>query len=266
MNMTAERNQFSDIEELEVPEYRPASKGAIVAWGCALLSWLALIHPLLLVIPILGAILAVTVYVRAMPEERLRWGKGKSVLAMLFCVVFGTWSISAAAYERKILSDQAHQFAVEWLELIREGKLYEAHQLTLTEDQRAEPGESLSDHYAIKERKFPEGGPKDGSMSDPKEMMAMMTPSPHELFRNFFSEAHPKRLSELAGNATYHFLRTVQVHNANTRDTLIKQLYGVDYSERGQRHRFVIGIVMERALDDRVANWRVSRIEEPRGN
>ncbi len=117
-------------------DYRQVSLLSIVSLLLGLASPLALIAPLLLVVPLLGATLALFAVVQIAKREGQMIGRRAALLGLALCVVsFGAmWGRSITT--RHLVSQQAQDFAYDWLALLAENQPRSAFQLT---DQRHQP-------------------------------------------------------------------------------------------------------------------------------
>ena len=57
-------------------------------------------------------------------------GRTPALVALGVALLFGAWSVTRLAATRVIIPWQSRRFASDWLVLVREGRLYQAHQET----------------------------------------------------------------------------------------------------------------------------------------
>jgi hypothetical protein len=155
---------------------------------------------------------------------------------------------------------QARQFAESWLELIRVGRLYEAHQLTLKEAMRASAGVSLDEVYRKKndhEHDHAHAG-HSHSKNDSEMMENLMEQKPPEMFETFFHEPVMQRMRDLGRDAHYRFRGNLQVIPSGPISELVEMVF--DVTEPGSSKSFPILISLERQFDIGVADWNVVRV------
>lgn len=261
MNPITETTQFTDLESEEVVAYRPVNRFAILTVVLGLLSATTLLHPFLLVIPAAGLITAVFAARQLSRTEPAQTGRAALKWGIFLCVLFGTCSATAVLYRQNRLNSQAREFAEKWFELVRAGKFREAHQLTLDDDRRAPPGQSLDDYYRDPEGKDPHEGhdhpPVD--MSDP---IAALEASPAEQLHAFLAKPVVVRMKELGSGVEYRYLRTQMQQPTSAYGLYVEQHFGADYQEGGTPQQLRIRIVMERTMLNRVGSWKVAVVEE----
>ena len=134
--MSESVRRFSEVETAELGEYKPLSRLAVVGVVVAFVGIIAAFQPWLVAIPALAAVMsaiAVATSARSDSQAGGRWLASCGLLLALFLVGFA----SARSYSRKQhLRDLARPHAESWLRLILEGRVKEAHQLTLKESER----------------------------------------------------------------------------------------------------------------------------------
>ena len=128
-------------------DYRPISPLAIVALLAGLASSLAFADPLMLFVPVASAVLAGISLLQFHRSRVPMLGRSAALLGLMFSILFGTWAAAGSWTRQKVLLREAERVGTIWLDLVRDGKLYEAHQLHLSQRDRAAPGESLDVLY-----------------------------------------------------------------------------------------------------------------------
>jgi hypothetical protein len=138
----------TSLDEKPLAGYRGVSVTAVLALILGVASILALVHPLLWVVPPVAVVVAL-IAIRAIdaPDSNLT-GRSLALVGLAIALVFGLWAPSRAITRQAKLFSQARVYADEWFELVRAGKLHEAHQLTLAPIERQKPGASLEAAYS----------------------------------------------------------------------------------------------------------------------
>jgi hypothetical protein len=142
--------QFSDAPSDDLARYRGVSWLAVTALLVGLLSVAAFIdlqNPLLWSLPVLALILALLALRRIAAEQPRLLGRKAALTALALALICGSWAIVQYTVRRSWVYAEARQHADEWLELVRTGRLSEAHQLHLTQESRQAPGTALDRHY-----------------------------------------------------------------------------------------------------------------------
>jgi hypothetical protein len=146
MSETSTHNTaFTAPESPELPDYRPVNIFCLLALCSAVLSPFALVHPLLLVFPIVAVLVAVIALRTISPEQV---GRTAAVIALVIAPLFAGWGLSHYFSRHHHLFNNAETFANRWLDKVSEGRLTEAHQLTLVSSARVSEEVSLEEYYA----------------------------------------------------------------------------------------------------------------------
>lgn len=148
--MPEERLPHLKFSQPEVPDpvpYRAISWLAMAALLLGAASALSLLSGLLAFIPLIAVGLAVAALRSIANTQPRPLGRRAALAGVALAVLFGTWSTTQGVIRQYWIYRQAQQYADQWLELVREGRVYEAHQLYLPQDRRKSPGTALSVYY-----------------------------------------------------------------------------------------------------------------------
>jgi hypothetical protein len=255
MNLSVAPAQFTEGEALELTEYRPVNRFAVLSAIFGGLSVLAVLHPLLMALPLFGAATGFFAAYQLAKPTSLQSGNSAAKWGIFLSLLFGICATSANYSRQRLLDNQARTYAMQWFELLREGKLQEAHQLTMYQGQRAAAGTSLDAFYA---EKSPEKTKSTESPS-PEEMMA--EPTPFELFENFYSRPLIKRFVDFGKNARYEYLQTTEQEQVSPSNYIIRQQYRVT-PNGDANEQYLIEIKFDRTETNHIANWRLEDIRE----
>ncbi|MBW3598855.1 MAG: hypothetical protein KY475_16470 [Planctomycetes bacterium] len=149
--MMAPELHFTSEQEPQVEEYRRLSGLAVTALILALLSPAAVLGQYAIAIPPLAAAFAVAALWRIHASGGDLSGRRLAAVSLVISLFFGAWAITDAFGQRWLMAHQAKQFCDGWLELVQEGKHYEAHQWTMDPHERLPPAISLEDYYGENE-------------------------------------------------------------------------------------------------------------------
>jgi len=129
-----------------VAEYPPVSRLAVLSLVLAIFAGGAVFSPLLVCAAVAGALVAAAALRSIARAERPPLGRTAAVAALLLCVLFGAWGTTWRVARQQVLYAQAKEHADKWLRLVQAGRLQEAYQLHLNQDDRLAPGADLAEH------------------------------------------------------------------------------------------------------------------------
>ena len=257
---------FTSVEDETLTGYRPISRLAIASLLLGLLSAAALLHPLLWILPISAVILAAIAFRQTVsPASELR-GTAFALTAISLGFLFGSLAVSWQFSFQAALDRQAREYSTAWLELVRQGRLQEAHQLTKHSAERLAPGVSLDEAYAQREQ------PK--SKIDPPAMAAngmegadlesLMTESLAAQFGSFYAKPPLAKLIALDRTWKAQYRGSIGHSRLNQYTRDVAQWFVVSYQDHGQPQTMDVVVVVERTSVDREANWRISTVSDRR--
>lgn len=243
--------RFADPEAPELSDYRPVDRWVVFAIIASLLSFTAFVMPTLWIFPLVATLLSVIAIRSVLDESRPTMGR-KGALFALFLSLF---ILGCAPMRHATLiwltSRQARIHADAWLELVREGRLPEAHQLTQSLYTRVSAGVNLDEHYRAPENLAPVTDPNMG-------MMPAMHPS--QELELYFGKAGIKEIVEAAPEVEFEFVRVAKVDLTSIANSRVAELrYLARYTINGKLQRAELRIMMERSMlpHSGVTHWRV---------
>ena len=138
---------FRPTDSEILPEYQPLSRLSLASLIAALLSPVALVHPLLWIVPVIAVLLAILA-LRTIDrfDGELR-GSGLARTALVVALLFGSWAVVWNMSYQYLVGRQARHYSQAWLELIKKGQLYEAHQLSMSLQLACRGNQSLEVTY-----------------------------------------------------------------------------------------------------------------------
>ncbi|HPM80440.1 MAG TPA: hypothetical protein PLF81_07050 [Candidatus Anammoximicrobium sp.] len=128
-------------------EYPAVSRLAVVSVVLAIGSVGALFSPLMICSAVAGAALAVVALWSLARADPPLLGRKAALLALVLSLLFGAWGATWRTVREHVICIEAQQRADQWLQLVRAGRLSEAHQLHLSRSSRQAPGADLADFY-----------------------------------------------------------------------------------------------------------------------
>lgn len=248
------QSHFTGVAEMpELEEYRPINPLVIAACLAGLLSLLAVFHPLLWVLPVAAIIISLAAIVRVSTGQRRSSGRNAAIFALCVAVFAGAYAPARAISRERTLLSAARAKAEAWLALIQQGRVQEAHQLTMQPELRFQGPGSLASHYEI--------APPKPSPVDPMEdaMMEMSgEPTPPERLRTFVTEV--AKLLEFGEQARFEHLEDVSTKSEHG-DLVFTQRYRATRIHQGQTESIEFYVRATRHDGERVAEWRVGSLE-----
>ena len=130
----------------ELRDYRPVSRLAPITAILGIASASALIHPLLWVIPLLATVVGI-VALRQFTTNPQLIGRKAVLFGLILALFIGSYAPARTLTRRSMLSHESRRIATDWLELVRQGRLEEAHQWTLTLRDRQPTDVLLKKYY-----------------------------------------------------------------------------------------------------------------------
>ena len=246
--------RFSESEQQELEDYRPLSRVALVSFLVGWTSALALAHLVFCIFPVAGVVLALMAMWQLRSPENKQSGRMLAVFGLGLSLLFASWAIAREASRDLHLYGQARVFAANWFELLRQGKVQEAHQLVMSEQGRAAQGVPLGEHYAVSVE------PKNKKAASDMQQMEQMMIKPHAEFAAFYSQPVPQRLRELGKKARYEFLENVQIQDTGPETVEVELAFMVT----GDNAEFPVYITLVRNnIPGVAADWRVRQVVDP---
>jgi hypothetical protein len=142
----------SSLEREPLEEnYQSVSGLSVAALLTGLASSLALIHPLLVFVAVLGVILALVALRSIASSDGQLGGQGLAVAGLCLAVLFSGWSLAGSVSASMALRQQAREFVDDWLHILASGQKYYAHQLYAERGHRMDPHGQVEQTYAANE-------------------------------------------------------------------------------------------------------------------
>jgi len=133
-------------ETAKLQTYRAISPWAPLALLLGLASPLALVHPLLWLVPLAGVWVAWMGFKQISSDSGYA-GRPALLGALALALLFGSMAPARYLTRHWMISREANRLAVQWIGMIRQGDLQQAHQWTLPPTERAGPEASLQLFY-----------------------------------------------------------------------------------------------------------------------
>jgi hypothetical protein len=135
-------------DEQPLKEYSSISWMAILALGLGIASALMLVSPALAIVPVLTVGAAVIALRQIAASEGQLTGRWPATLGLCLAMGFLGWGLTRQATRQATVLAEAERAVDAWLELVRDGKLYDAHQRMRSADSRVKGEQEIKDYYA----------------------------------------------------------------------------------------------------------------------
>ncbi|MCA9119040.1 MAG: hypothetical protein H6822_17135 [Planctomycetaceae bacterium] len=242
--------RFSGGEEMpELAGYRPLSPLAVVTCVAALASLLAIVHPLLWVIPVITIVLAVCTILRLTTNQTRYTGRNAAIAALCFASFVGVYAPAHILSRESALNREAEAKVRAWISLLQQGRIQEAHQLSLDVSDRLEGPANLNDHYS-------------GDESNDSDSGSMMggRPSPLEALQQFTAQPVVAKLLEFGEESQIIHLGNV-VTSKDYNGIKITQRYRATRPASGASDGFDFTVQATRKGDAKITNWSVAALK-----
>jgi hypothetical protein len=203
----------------------------------------ALASPLLWFLPLGGIVLAIVALWSIAQSNDAVAGRWAAVIGLVLSLTFITWAPCRYFVRHELLYRQAREHGEYWLGLVREGRLHEAHQLTLSKDERQPASANLNEIYLDR-------------------------PQLLESFETFCQQSPMNKVIELGGKGRVRFVNRDSIESDNLPGSVVdvvNEQLAIDFDEGGQPRTLpvVLRIARSRYIDTGEASWFVRGIEDP---
>ncbi len=256
VNDRQETRFSSEVDPRELDEYRELSRLAIVALIVAVFSVLAIVHPLLWIAPVLGFVLSTLSLRQLSRPESPTGGKAMSAVALCLSLFFLAYAPTRAISHERMLYQLAQDKATSWLELLRTGRVQEAHQLSLPQMTRHQGSDSLEEYY--QGAGLP-SSPPDTTMLE----SAPPSPPPSSQLEGFKNLPLVAKILEYGTSSEIRFVGDI-AQQGRGNETKITQRFTAAREQGGRTESFDFLVHTTRTLISNHAEWHVGELSEPR--
>ncbi|MEX2173163.1 MAG: hypothetical protein WD872_02300 [Pirellulaceae bacterium] len=134
-------------QDQSLAAYSAVSRLAVLCLFLGLASALILISPLLALVPLATAAVAVVALRRIGASDGQLTGRIPATIGLCLAALFFGWGAARQLSRQMAMAAQAQQVADGWLEVVREGRLREADQLMKTPYDRAPTPQAMDEYY-----------------------------------------------------------------------------------------------------------------------
>ena len=241
MSSDVRQMRVSEPADEQIAAYRSVSGWAIVTLIVGLISPLALVDPLLWAVPLVTGVLCLLALRQIKKNAPGMIGRKAAMVGLWLAALSLAAACSDWLYCRSCIKREARQAAMFWFDLLAKDRPELAFQLTLVPARRHALDERIWDYYVDEGR--------DRRYTALKNYVA---PGKDEN-----SPSLVRTLLALGQSAEVHYLGTLDLSYVDSM-YIADQLYGVTYTESGQRKTFLVMVRMARhAVGGDHAEWRV---------
>lgn len=252
-------------DTLEDDQYRPLSPFALISGVAGVLSLLAVFHPLLWVFPALAVLCSLFTlsWIRRW-NDRVT-GRGVAVVALMVSCFMLVYAPVRVVSRETTLKRTAKAHSDEWLKLVQSGRLYEAHQLHMSPDQREHHGRSWEVVYAPPPPPTgTTGGPESGRppQRELESMMATMM-GPAADYDRFYKTEPLSQLVAHREDAEVQFKRFIRVRRSTQSQETVDLEYTLTVPSAEGRKVLPMFLHLTRTIYEPAdAKWTIQRVDE----
>ncbi len=225
---------ITDSQDAEFAEYRALPGQAVVGLIFGLLSPLALVSPMLWIVPVVGVFFGGWALRRIQKHPAEYTGRTLAWAGLSFSLLLAAAAPTDWLVFRRMVRDEARQFSAQWFHYLADDRPApeKAFQLTLPPQSRQPLGGSLWGYYRG-------------------------TPKQRQALEGYVQTPLVRTLLALGPKAVVRFYDTIgQAHDDN--EDFVEQCYAVTYEEGGELKSFFVGVQMQRTkVSDGASDWRV---------
>ena len=225
---------LTDSEDQQLAEYRALAGQAVAATLLGLLAPLAMIDPILWAVPALGFWCGIWALRRIKKSAPALIGRKGALLGLVLSTIFLAAAPTDWLVYRKVVRDEARQFADLWFQYLLADQPQMAHQLTVAAQIRQPMNDSLWGVYRN-------------------------NPKLRQQLEGYVGQPLVRTLLALGPKAQVRFYQTAGQAHGDADNDAVELLYAVSYDEGGERKSFFVGVDAARMkLATGGAGWRVT--------
>ena len=220
-------------------DYHLINAWSVIALVLALLSSAALLLPIFWIVPLLAIAASLIAIAKIRREPHLYIGYRMAVISLVLAALLGSWSVSRHQFFQARMFAVAEKNLDHWFELIRQGKLEEAHQLSLLVGMRSTDFTTLGEYYMNEKRA--------------RQEMQM-----------FFANSVLRQIVELDQDWSVRLVENRNLKITDDTRLLVFQWYAVDYLKDGESVTLEMQVKSSRTIDKytRASHWTVLEFQQ----
>ncbi|MEC9093646.1 MAG: DUF4190 domain-containing protein [Planctomycetota bacterium] len=255
--MPSEKRSKSGFEYPEEEAYSSIDSMAVFAlFGGAACSLAVVFNPVFLAFGILGIVFGLLSLARIKRSDGILSGSRVAWIGVSLSLLFFAFYVSHAVSRDSRMSQTSRVLAEQWIEMIQDGNLNEAHQLTRDFFNRVLPGTSLAKHYASAQESASEA-------PNQKESAQEMSGTAYRQREDFFQQPAMKIIRDKGKACTVSHLGQVTSYRDGQFVDYVVHAFEVRYQENGQnaKNRFEITMLREVYPGHYGVHWAVDMID-----
>lgn len=212
---------------------------------------------------ILAVIFGVISLIRVVGSDGVLAGKGIATVAVALGLLFSSLQIGYAKSREAKIQQAGKEIALKWLELVQNGKLNEAHQLTKIYWNREVPGTDLEKHYGETVKSFEEQDMKE--MMNTGQMAGQIGGTPFDERTDFFRTNLMATIIEQGKECDFEFVRALTTFRDKQTDYVVLQ-FNLKYEKDGQPVKELFDITLKRDFygGPYGTHWAIDMINQER--
>ncbi len=228
---------LSDAQEADVAEYQAISGTAVFGLLLGILAPLALIHPLLWIVPGAGIFCSAIALRRIARDAPALIGRKAALVGLVLSVLFAGAAPANWFTYRHLVDREARQFALQWFEFLRRGEMLKSYQLQEPPRERLPLDDNLRERFLAAEEE--------------RSFLDMYT-----------RRAEIRSLLALGEKTTVRYYDSVEQRHTGEGD-VVKQIWAVTAEEAGRKTSYFLELKLRRyaASDLGQAYWQIVDFE-----
>ena len=252
-------NTSKVFQQEGMEEYQSLDLFAVFALIAGLLSVGVIVSNVFLFVAFVGIVCGLISFLRILTSGGILTGTKMAALGIGFALMFGAFQFSYQYFRIQTIHAASREHSIRWLNLLREGRLNEAHQLGMKFDERQIPGTDLNKYYRDTAL-FNDG--KD-IMDSSGDQSVNMSGTPFEQRTDYFDRPTLQKIIKLGTDCEIKFVRTlISLKDKNV--DYVNQEFDLLYNKDGKDVSEKFDLVMMRIDHGKTfgIHWVVDKIEQ----
>jgi len=252
-------NTSKVFQQEGMEEYQSLDLFAVFALIAGLLSAGVLVSNVFLFIAFVAIVCGLISFLRILTSGGILTGTWIAGLGIGFALMFGAFQFSYQHFRKQTIHAASREHSIRWLNLLREGRLNEAHQLGMRFDERQIPGTDL-DKYYRKTEVFDNGTE---ILETGGDLSKNMSGTPYEQQIDYFNRATLQKIIKLGTDCEIKFVRTLISLKEKNVD-YVNQEFDLIYEKEGKEVKEKFDLVMMRVDHGKTfgIHWVVDKIDQ----
>jgi hypothetical protein len=212
----------------------------MAALALGALSISAVVSPVMWWLPVASTVLAIVALNIIAANRGEVLGRKTAILGLTLALLFGAWGVTRFLTQQSYLYRCARQLAESWMGMVQDGRLLEAYELHLHQEERQSPGVSLQRYYD-----------ENRDANDDYEW--------------FFEQSPLTEIVALKGDGQLRFVRNEGIHVDRIlggRMESVRQRFAIDWEVDGAPRSisFIVVVSRSRLRELGEASWHLKEV------